>query len=61
MKPATEINELLARRIGGETLADLRTVRRVMRGERVRGVVRERILNALASVDRTAPQPSIGT
>jgi hypothetical protein len=39
--------ELFARRIAGELLCDVRTVRRVMRGEQVRGLVGARIARAL--------------
>ena len=34
-----KVDEALARTVAGETLADVRTVRRVMRGESVRGVI----------------------
>lgn len=41
-------DELLARRAAGISFADIRTVRRVLRGESVRGVVADRIRAALA-------------
>lgn len=42
-----ETDEALARRVAGQTLTDVRTVRKVMRGEPVRGVVKQRIQAAL--------------
>jgi hypothetical protein len=42
-----EIDEVLARRVAGVTLADVRTVRKVMRGELVRGHIAQRIQAAL--------------
>ncbi len=39
----SEINEVLARRVAGETLADLRTVRKALRGGVVRGIIGQRV------------------
>lgn len=48
VKHDTSIEEIIARRVAGETLADLRTVRREMREPgAVRGLVGERIRAAL--------------
>ena len=38
-----DIDEVLAREVAAATLTDVRTVRRVLRGERVRGLVGARI------------------
>lgn len=46
-----DIDEILARRVAGETLADIRTVRRALRGERIRGVIGQRIREALAGAN----------
>jgi hypothetical protein len=48
MLRSTSIQEVVARRVAGETLADIRTVRREMRDPgSVRGLVGERIRAAL--------------
>ena len=41
------IDELLARQVAAAAMADIRTVRRALRGERVRGFVGARILAEL--------------
>jgi hypothetical protein len=41
--------EALARRVSAETLTDVRTVRKVLSGKPVRGVVGKRIKEALAT------------
>lgn len=43
-----EVDELLAREVAAAVLADVRTVRRVLRGELVRGLVGLRIQAELA-------------
>jgi hypothetical protein len=49
VKHSTAIEEIVARRVAGETLADLRTVRREMREPgAVRGLVGERIRASLS-------------
>lgn len=57
MQQRTHIDEVLARQVAGDTLADIRTVRRVLRGERVRGVVAERIIAAISA--RRPSHPAI--
>jgi hypothetical protein len=49
-----DIDEALARRVAGDTLADLRTVRRALRGEHVRGLVGKLIREA---IERRARRP----
>lgn len=49
------IDELLAREVAAATHSDVRTVRRVMRGEPVRGLVGARIR---AELQRRAPRQS---
>jgi hypothetical protein len=49
------IDELLAREVATAIHADVRTVRRVMRGEAVRGLVGARIR---AELERRAPRQS---
>jgi hypothetical protein len=39
----TVVDEILAREVAAAVLADVRTVRRILRGERVRGLVGVRI------------------
>lgn len=43
-------DEILAKRLAGMTLADIRTVRKVLRGDPVRGVVGQKIQEALDSL-----------
>ena len=63
---AAPIDETLARRVAGETLADLRTVRKALRGAPVRGMpddaradVRERTILTDAEVTRFLASPVV--
>jgi hypothetical protein len=49
-------DEDLALRIAGEVSADVRTVRKVLRGETVRGRIGKRIAEALDRAARGAPE-----
>lgn len=58
MQHDTSTAEIIARRVAGETLADLRTVRREMREPgSVRGLVGERVRAALARHRRADSNP----
>lgn len=45
-----EVDEALAQRIAGDTLIDVRTVRKALRGGPVRGNVKQRIEEALEAL-----------
>ena len=49
-----EVDELLAREVAAAALADVRTVRRVLRGKPVRGLVAARIRAVLSRRTREA-------
>jgi hypothetical protein len=49
-----QVDEILARRLAGETLIDVRTVRKFLRGEPVRRLVSARIEAAMATRDSEA-------
>lgn len=54
----TPIDETLARRVAGETMADLRTVRKALRGGPVRGRIGQSVRAKIAEL--SAPQPATG-
>jgi hypothetical protein len=59
VKHPDEVDEVLARRVAGETLADVRTVRRALRGERVRGLLGTRIAEAIRAHRMENPSPGL--